>query len=252
MDQENPGSTRTHACLSPHVPRILVALSFFLLTGPALSVPITTPPGLNPGDPYRLAFVTSTSRDATSSNITEYNQFVDDQAETVAALAALNQDWKAIASTASVDALTNTSTDPSPAGNTGVPIFLLDGTKIADHYDELWSAALDAPVNVTESGAPSGDQVVWTGSEPTGTAATFSMGTPSTVRAGRTLFTDSRWIGQFDLAPTELHPLYGISGVLSAAESAVPEPGTAFSLVAGLWLLLLRYRSARAPGSAAP
>jgi len=37
---------------------------------------VTVPPGLNPGDPYRLVFVTSTTRDALSSAIADYNSFV--------------------------------------------------------------------------------------------------------------------------------------------------------------------------------
>ena len=38
------------------------------------------PPGVAPGDPFRLIFVTSTNRDATSSNIDDYNRFVIDAA----------------------------------------------------------------------------------------------------------------------------------------------------------------------------
>ena len=37
---------------------------------------VTVPTGLNPGDQYRLVFVTSGTRDATSTNIADYNTFV--------------------------------------------------------------------------------------------------------------------------------------------------------------------------------
>jgi hypothetical protein len=47
-------------------------------SGESLAAPITVPTGLNPGDRYRLAFVTSTTRDARSSNIADYNLFVTD------------------------------------------------------------------------------------------------------------------------------------------------------------------------------
>ena len=37
-------------------------------------------PSLNPGDQYRLVFVTSGGRDANSTNIADYNTFVNDAA----------------------------------------------------------------------------------------------------------------------------------------------------------------------------
>jgi hypothetical protein len=55
----------------------------------AISVPITLPSGLNPGDQYRLAFVTSSTRDALSTNIADYNNFVDALGDT-----AIASDWK--------------------------------------------------------------------------------------------------------------------------------------------------------------
>ena len=55
----------------------------------------TVPTGLNPGDQYRLAFVTSTIRDATSSDIGVYNTHVTNAANSNPDLLALNADWKA-------------------------------------------------------------------------------------------------------------------------------------------------------------
>lgn len=46
---------------------MLAAISIMPITADA--APITLPIGLNPGDEYRLAFVTSTTRDATSTDI---------------------------------------------------------------------------------------------------------------------------------------------------------------------------------------
>ena len=45
--------------------------------------PIIVPPGLNPGDKYRLVFVTSTTTDATSPDISYYNSFVTNVADDV-------------------------------------------------------------------------------------------------------------------------------------------------------------------------
>ncbi len=64
-----------------------------------------------PGDFYRLAFVTSTTRDAVPTDIADYNAFVTATAEAVPELLALGTTWSVIGSTASVDARDNTGTD---------------------------------------------------------------------------------------------------------------------------------------------
>lgn len=93
-----------------------LAIAVALILGAASesrAVPITQPTGLNPGDQYRLVFATSTTRDATSSNIADYNAFVTGVADSVPELLLLGTTWTAIASTASVDARDNTSTNPA-------------------------------------------------------------------------------------------------------------------------------------------
>ncbi len=134
-------------------------------TGASAAI-ITTPLALSPGDQYRLAFVTSTTRDATSSNIADYNAFVTTAANSQTDLLALGATWKAIASTNSVDARDNTATNPT---STGVPIFLLDGTtKIADGNSDLWDGSIDFPLNIFEDGSVASGSV-WTGSIAIGT-----------------------------------------------------------------------------------
>ena len=54
----------------------IVAVMLLGLATENLAAPITLPTGLNPGDQYRLGFVSSTTRDATSQNIADYNDFV--------------------------------------------------------------------------------------------------------------------------------------------------------------------------------
>jgi hypothetical protein len=110
---------------------------------------------------YRLAFVTSVGTDATSSDIEDYNEFVTDLAEDEPALAALSTTWSVIGSTADDSAVANTMTDPSPVGNTGFPIYRLDGMKIADHYDDLWDMSIEASISVTETGGTYSGSV-WT------------------------------------------------------------------------------------------
>ena len=51
---------------------------------------VTQPTSLNPGDEYRLAFVSFDGPNATSSNIATYNTFVNNAGNDVTELAALN------------------------------------------------------------------------------------------------------------------------------------------------------------------
>jgi hypothetical protein len=111
-----------------------IAASLFIAS--AQAAPIVTPVGLSAGDTYRLAFVTSTTRDGLSPDIADYNAFVTAAANSQAVLASLGTTWSAVASTNDLtDARDNTDTNPA---STGVAIYLLDGTsKIADNNADL-------------------------------------------------------------------------------------------------------------------
>ena len=128
--------------------RVLMAswvLVFFLPLA-ALAAPITVPTSLNPGDQYRLLFLTIGKTNATSTNINTYNTFVTNDALAQPELVALGTTWKAVGSTAAVAARDNTGTLPAFAGGSlGVPIFLLNDTLLANSNDHLWSANVSAP-----------------------------------------------------------------------------------------------------------
>ena len=96
--------------------------------------PITVPPGLQPGDKYRLVFVTSTTTDGTSSNIGYYNAFVSDVAA-ASSLSSLGTTWTAVGSTASVNAEDNTGTNPS--AGVGYPVYDLAGHLVAANNTAL-------------------------------------------------------------------------------------------------------------------
>ncbi len=73
--------------------------------GPAAAGPVTTPAGLNPGDQFRVLFVSSAKRDATSVNIADYDTFVAN----LASAAGLTYNgasltWHALVSTPTVEA----------------------------------------------------------------------------------------------------------------------------------------------------
>jgi hypothetical protein len=146
------------------------------------------------GDQYRLVFVTSDRRDATSVFIDDYNAFVQGAAEGSSAFPALaDATWKAIASTALVDARDNTETNPGEDG-TGVSIFKLNSVRIADNYTDLWDGSIDSGLNLTEENANSTSHDgawgqyhgVWTGTGSGGTeGSALGSASPTVALAGQ-------------------------------------------------------------------
>ena len=77
---------RSHVNLKTLV--LLLAVAVAGIASRSDAAIITVPPGLNPGDTYRLVFVTSLTRDAVSSDIGVYNDFVSTAAASSPDLAA--------------------------------------------------------------------------------------------------------------------------------------------------------------------
>src|SRR5437879_10676798 len=105
---------------------LIVAAVLWLSSGLAgraeASTILQTPMGLNPGDHFRFVFVTDGIRDATSTNIMDYDSFVNAQAGGATYDGAVVS-WLAIASTDSVDAIDH-------VGQAAAPLYLSDGTPV--------------------------------------------------------------------------------------------------------------------------
>lgn len=191
-----------------------------LLSSPTcvLADVVLSPPGLAPGSPYRLVFVTSTTRDATSSNIADYNSFVTGVANHASSpLLVLGTTWTAIASTQTVSAITNTST---PTSTPGIPIYRVDGVSVATSYADLWDDSILNPIEITEHGALL-TATPWTGTSGSGAVITSkALGVSGSSARGNTTLTDSSWIADVSASVGNTHSLYAISGTLTA----VPEP----------------------------
>ena len=201
--------------------RLNVVLAVF--TSGSLAHAVLVQPSLPPGTQYRLAFLTSTSRNASSTNIADYNTFVTGRANTQPDLVALGTTWTAIGSTSSISARTNTNTDPTPAGDTGVPIYRVDGVKIADHYDDLWDGSLDAALSITEFGTfPSPTPfTAWTGTTSAGLQHGIRDLGDSSAEVGTPISASTTWIDNGNsTSSASQFPMYAISGILTA----VPEP----------------------------
>ncbi|MYA52742.1 MAG: hypothetical protein F4X89_04570, partial [Dehalococcoidia bacterium] len=138
------------------------------------------PEGVGPNTEFRLLFVTIGTSDATSRDIAVYNTFVQNQASFVGvaqpALFPHASKFRVVGSTQQVDARDNTNTtyseDSIPVA-LGVPIYWLNGDKVADEYADFYDGTWDSEAARNQTGALAGNnhgsQIrVWTGSTTMG------------------------------------------------------------------------------------
>ena len=131
-----------------------------------------TPAEVEPGERFRLLFITTGKRDAESSDIADYNAFVQNAAASGhASIRRHSSGFRAVASTPGVDARDNSATT-----GTGVKIFWLNGNKLADDYADFYDGDWDDEVNRTnENGSSESDKCAWTGSDDDGTELISSI-----------------------------------------------------------------------------
>jgi hypothetical protein len=191
----------------------IVAAALWLGTGIASSAEgslvLQTPTGLSPGDSFRFVFVTAGIRDATSTNIADYDSFVNAEAGG-ATYNGLVVDWLAVASTDSADAIDH-------IGQSSTPVYLSDGTLVATTTtpEGLWSGSILHAIDLDLAGNPA-DPVffVWTGTNPSGTGFGGALGT-ATPQTGSSTDSDGAWISSGRSPSGDLRNLYGISTVLT-------------------------------------
>ena len=220
---------------------------------------ISTPNGLQGGDQFRIIFVTPVTINSTSSSISDYNTFVNNQAAGATYNGTLIH-WSALVSTDAVSARDN-------AGMTSSAVYLANGTEVATSADingpnGLWSgnSLLAQPVKDITGNSYSGP--VWTGSSGVGTeyvtmptpdgsgtkvTATWGAGNTTDVTVGGVHYvnqvevgtlnasgTGYAWISASSLATnSNSYQIYGISDVLTV----VPEPSS--FLISGLGILMV-------------
>ena len=100
------------------------------------------------GDEFRLLFATSTTRNAQSSAIADYNSFVQGRAAAGhTAIRSYSAGFRVVGCTQAVDARDNTETTYTDTDK-GVPVYWLKGSKVADDYEDFYDSTWDS-----ESGA---------------------------------------------------------------------------------------------------
>jgi len=205
------------------------------------SNPLSAPSGLTEGAKFRFLFITMDTISATSSNIADYNSFVNFEANG-ASYNGATISWNAVVSTASVNARDNVGGYGSNAA-----IFLVNGTKIANDMttvsssNGLWSSNLLAAPNVRINGRTR-DVTVWSGSTGLGMAWNGGLGTsaPAGITTGLSSFKNFQWMSDTLNPKTSYFSIYGLSEELTY--STVPAPG-AIALLGAAGLLGRRRRA---------
>jgi hypothetical protein len=178
-------------------------------------------------------FVTSTTRDATSANIADYNQFVTNAAQAVPELAALNTNWFVLGET-------DTVTFPQNTGFTFNFTFRLDGRFVAGATVNFYIGPLSSPITIDETGSPTSGLLIWTG------LGSGKLGDTQVTLGNPDGGCVPCWGLNDGLGPnTDQHSLYAISDVLIAP---TPEPGSIGLIAIGvvaIWQTRRRVRSSR-------
>ena len=186
---------------------------------------------IEPGDTFRLLFVTLSKRDATSTDIADYNTHVQNAAARDQAQAAIKQfaaGFRVVGCTTAVTARANTD---SEASDLDAPIYWLNGVKAADDYadfyDGNWDNQVEASIREETGAQPSSAPDVFTGCGDNGTSGSMPLGTSGTVGTGSPIAQASPLEENFG-PPTIERPLYAMSPVFKVEE--VIDPNERFDL----------------------
>lgn len=213
---------------------------------------IVAPASLDPGDQFRLVFVTEFTRSATSDDLADYDAFVFFSAllAGLTTYEGTSVNWYTLGSTATVNA-----NDRLP--DSSVPIYELDGTLVASPQSNLWTIpGLLSQIDTTEYGTTKVTQV-WTGTDRTGNASPGDALGSSRPQFGITTTPiQLPWfwteVGNADAAT--MLSLYAFSDVLTVPQgetpppppAPAPEPSTLWLLAMGAGVVGARWRRSRA------
>jgi hypothetical protein len=176
-----------------------------------------TPTGLSAGESFRFVFVTDNTTSQFSSNIGDYNSFVNSEAGGATFNGSLVT-WLAIGSTSSVNAIDN-------IGQSTTPVYLADGTLVTSSVTSsgLWSGSLLHAIDEDLTGASLKYLAVYTGTGISGVSSSHPLGDFFGSSTGDSGITGTNWIQGVALPSFLDERMYGISQLLYAP---VPEPSS--------------------------
>ena len=202
---------------------------------------IIIPAGLVGGDQFRMVFVTDAVVTATSSNHNDYDTLVATEAANanLTTFALQPVTWQALVSTGDG----HHALDVIPKD--GIPIFVVNGTRVANSGSALWSADsiwLLRPIDLEASGVQK-DNGVWTGTLSDGSVANPLGGLLADW--GLSGNVDGQWTSIYarDSSGSQFH-VYGASSIMTGPFSSIPEPSSLALAVCGMSVLLFRRRQA--------
>ena len=184
------------------------------------------PTGLSGDDEFQLLFLSSTKRDARSANIDNYDTFIQDlAADGHTDIKAYSHGFRAVGCTADTDARDNTATTFT-SSDKGVPIYWLDGNKVANQYQDFYDGSWDDEANdKNEFGNDAHDtsqtaNYPWTGCNPDGTEAfisstSYALGEPSVIAGQPNSSTSGNGPINSSISRdnSNTQPMYGLSQV---------------------------------------
>ncbi|MDH3514446.1 MAG: VPLPA-CTERM sorting domain-containing protein [Gammaproteobacteria bacterium] len=198
--------------------------AFITVSAQAATVPV----GLSPGDTYQLVFLTSGTTVATSTDIADYNNFVQTQAALNPSLTGTDMGvtYAAIGSTSTVNATANAVVT--------APVYLLDGTLVATGFSDFWDGAINVPINLDQFGNTLAPINMWTGTYNNGnTAVTYDGGPLGTNAPGYgASYSTTQWAYLGGAPAGAGRPMYALSSEFTV--SAVPVPAAMWLFGSGL------------------
>ncbi|MCY4671898.1 MAG: SwmB domain-containing protein, partial [Rhodococcus sp.] len=195
----------------------------------AVAVPVgwpLAPSELALGDSFRLLFLSSSTRHGRTHAIGPYDTHVRAAVRAGHAnVQSYRAHFRALASTAAVDARDHTGTSHS-ASVTGVPIFWLAGDQVADDYSDFYDGTWDSNAARDESGsAVAAGTDAFTGSYSAGTRVVDqSLGAEGgAVRIGKAGTSGRELDGGTTRPVADEVAVYGLSGVFTITAGMLPE-----------------------------
>ena len=165
--------------------------------------------------------------------------------------------FNALGSTALVDAIDNTKTTHTTT-DMGVPIYYLNGAKVADNYSDFYDGTWDSHDPTNELGTSSSAMAVWTGSQSDGTkhdpnplgnrtSKTVRMGNPRSTTTGDVLSATLIRNHTFKDRSYPL-PFYGLSPVFVVRALSAPDMPQDLTATQGVASVRLAWAAPKSDG----